>query len=69
MIGAGRRVDLQEAHDHANTIDYNFSDVVDFPLVRIQFKSGKELVEQYPKGKIDFKYRNELFNGTKTETH
>jgi hypothetical protein len=69
MIGAGRRVDLQEAHDHANTIDYIFSDVVDFPLVRIQFKSGKELVEQYPKGKIDFKYRNELFNGTKTETH
>ena len=63
MIGAGRTVDLQEAHNHANTIDYIFSDVVDFPRVKIRFKSGKQLVEEFPKGKIDFKHRDKLFNG------
>jgi hypothetical protein len=67
MIGAGRSINLQEAHDHANTIDYIFSDIIDFPCVRIQFKSGQELVKEFPKGKIDVKYRDRLFNGSKIE--
>lgn len=69
MLGAGRTIDLQEAHNHANTIDYIFSDVVDFPKVQIQFKSGRQLVQEFPRGKIDFKYRSKLFDATKIEDH
>ncbi len=68
MLGAGRTINLQEAHDHANTIDYIFSDVVEFPKIRIIFKSGQELVKQFPRGKIDFKYRHTLFEAEKNET-
>lgn len=67
MLGAGRTINLQEAHDHANTIDYIFSDVVEFPQVKIRFKSGRELVNEFPRGKIDFKYRSQLFTATKIE--
>ena len=68
MLGAGRSINLQEAHDHANAIDYIFSDVVDFPKVKIRFKSGKDLVKEFPRGKIDFKYRQQLFDAEKIES-
>lgn len=67
MLGAGRSINIQEAHDHANTIDYIFSDVVEFPKVRLIFKSGKDLVREFPRGKIDFKYRQQLFKAEKIE--
>ena len=63
MLGAGRTINLQEAHDHANTIDYIFSDITKFPKIRIQFKTGTELVTKFPKGKIKPDQINELFNG------
>lgn len=64
MLGAGRTINLQEAHEHANTIDYIFSDITQFPRIRIQFKLGTELVKNFPKGKIKPDQINELFNGT-----
>lgn len=65
MLGAGRKINIEEAHAHAKTIDYIFSDVTDFPRVRIQFKVGKELVEEFPKCKITKPNKNKLFNGSK----
>ena len=66
MIGGGRKKNLTELHAHANTIDYIFSDVTQFPLIRIQFKTGAELVTQFPSGEIPLKHRDLLFNGTNT---
>ena len=63
MIGAGRKINIQEAHSHANTIDYIFSDITNFPKIRIQFKTGTEMVTRFPKGKIKPEQINELFNG------
>jgi hypothetical protein len=63
MIGGGRKKNLTELHAHANTIDYIFSDVVDFPRIRIQFKTGTELVTQFPAGEIPPKHRDLLFDG------
>ena len=63
MIGAGRSIDIVEAHLHANTIDYIFSDITCFPKVRIQFKRGTELVEKFPSGRIKPNQIDDLFNG------
>jgi hypothetical protein len=63
MIGAGRKINIEEAQEHANEINYIFSDITEFPNVRIQFKTGKELVKQFPSGKIASKYKDQLFNG------
>ena len=38
MIGSGRKIDEGKMHIHASTIDYIFSDITDFPKVRIIFK-------------------------------
>ena len=61
MLGAGRKIDTTVLHEHAKTIDYIFSDITEFPKVRIIFKSGKELVEKYPSGKIATKDKKDLF--------
>jgi hypothetical protein len=61
MIGAGRKIDVTEMHAHANTIDYVFSDITEFPQVRIKFMRGTDMVQQYPSGKIAYKQRLALF--------
>ena len=64
MLGAGRKIDLDEAHSHANTIDYIACDVVNFPHVRVRFVRGNELIEQYPAKacKVPFSARESFFN-------
>lgn len=61
MLGVGRSIDKEKLHAHANTIDYIFSDITEFPKVRLIFKSGSELVKKYPSGKISIKEKNTLF--------
>ena len=61
MLGAGRKINEEKLHEHAETIDYIFSDITGFPKVRIIFKSGSELVKKYPSGKIPFKEKSALF--------
>ena len=48
MVGAGRKINLQEAHAHAHTIDYIACDVVEFPLVKVRFVKGSDMVKNYP---------------------
>jgi hypothetical protein len=65
MLGAGRKINLQEAQAHARTIDYIFSDVTEFPKVRIQFRHGSQLVNEFPNCAIKKADKNKLFNGQK----
>ena len=62
MLGAGRKINEEKLHEHAETIDYILSDITEFPKVRIVFKSGSELVKKYPNGKISLKEKKALFN-------
>lgn len=63
MYGKGRKVNIEEAHEHANTIDYIACDVVEFPTVRVRFVKGTTLIDQYPnKGcKVPLKDREKFF--------
>ena len=61
MVGAGRKIDFNEAHAHANTIDYIACDIVDFPKVCVRFVKGSDLVEKYPSCRVKFNQREELF--------
>lgn len=61
MIGAGRKIDLNEAHAHANTIDYIACDIIDFPKVRVRFVKGSDLVEKYPSCQVRPNQREKLF--------
>jgi hypothetical protein len=62
MLGAGRKIDKVVLHEHAKSIDYILSDITEFPKIRIVFKSGSDLVNTYPTGKISFKSKKVLFN-------
>lgn len=61
MLGAGRKIDLNEAHSHANTIDYIACDIVDFPKVRVRFVKGSDLVKNYPSCKVKYGQREDFF--------
>lgn len=61
MIGAGRKINVKEMHAHAKTINYIFSDITEFPKVRVIFKTGEDMVRDYPNGKIPSKKREALF--------
>lgn len=61
MIGAGRSLDEEVAQAHANEINYICCDIVEFPIVRVLFKRGTDLVNKYPKCAIPRKDRNEFF--------
>ena len=64
MLGGGRKIVNEVAHEHAHEIDYIACDIVDFPTVRIRFVKGSDLVEQYPNCKIPKSKRNEFFELT-----
>ena len=61
MVGAGRKIDLNEAHAHAKTIDYIACDIIDFPKVKVRFVKGSDLVEKYPSCRVRPNQREELF--------
>lgn len=61
MIGAKRKINVAEMHAHAKTINYIFSDITEFPKVRVVFKTGEDMVRDYPNGKIPSKQKDILF--------
>ena len=61
MIGAGRKLDEAVAQEHAREINYICCDIVDFPLVRVVFKRGTDLANEYSKCAVPFKDRAKLF--------
>ena len=62
MLGGGRKIDIKEAHAHANTIDYIACDIVDFPKVVVRFVKGSDLVKKYPSCLVKVKQRAEFFD-------
>tara|TARA_B100000287_G_C20643358_1_gene784289 strand:+ start:238 stop:708 length:471 start_codon:yes stop_codon:yes gene_type:complete len=61
QMGAGRKFNETIAHEKADKLVYICCDIVDFPKVRVVFKSGKELVKSYPKCSVPRKDREVLF--------
>jgi hypothetical protein len=61
MGGKGRVFVQEEAHEHAKEITYICCDIVDFPLVKVRFAKGSDLIKEFPKCRIPFKMRNEFF--------
>ena len=61
QIGAGREYDEVIAYEKANKLVYICCDIVDFPKVRVIFKSGKDLVEDFPKCRVTKTNREVLF--------
>lgn len=62
MLGKGRKIIVEKVHEHAQTIDYIFSDITEFPQVRIIFKHGLDLVRDFPSTKIKKNQRDLLFS-------
>jgi len=62
MLGKGRKIIEEEAHEHAKNITYICCDVLEFPKVRVKFARGEDLIKQFPKCKIPFSKRQEFFN-------
>ena len=62
MIGSGRKLDIEKFHENAHNLTYLFCDIVDFPDIRVIFKSGDEMIEKFPRGSITYKHRNEIFS-------
>ena len=61
MLGKGRTIREADVHAHAQDIDYVFSDITEFPKVRVVFKRGTDLVREYPNTKIKKSQRDQLF--------
>mgnify|MGYP001374832678 FL=1 len=61
QIGAGRKFDSVIAYEKANKLVYICCDIVDFPKVRVIFKSGKDLVKDFPNCKVSKTNREVLF--------
>ena len=72
MIGGGRQDAVSEQyctdfkrllteHITANDLNYIITDIVDFPIVRVTFKRGVDLLAAWPMGHIVFKERELLF--------
>jgi hypothetical protein len=61
MLGAGRKINIQEAHAHANTIDYIACDITEFPKVVVRFVKGSDLVNDYPTCKVTYNQREQFF--------
>ena len=61
QIGAGRKFDSVIAYEKANKLVYICCDIVDFPKVWVIFKSGKDLVKDFPNCKVSKTNREVLF--------
>lgn len=61
MLGKGRKITVDVVHAHAREIDYVFSDITEFPRVRIVFKQGTDMVTEFPTTKIKKTERAKLF--------
>ena len=55
MLGAGRSVDEVKLWEHANDMIYIFTDIVEFPTVKVRFVKGSDLT-QYKNGSIPVSY-------------
>ena len=62
MIGAGRKVDIEEFTKKANELIYIIVSNINLPQIKVKFIKGSKLLEKYPSGKISFDEHNKLFD-------
>ena len=62
MLGTGRKFNEEKFIEKANSMDYIICDILEYPKVRVIFKKGGMLAEQFPDGKISKTKRGLLFN-------
>ena len=63
MIGAGRKFNKDKFLEKADSLTYIICDVTSLPKVRVIFKEGNQLANQYPKGEIPFREKERFFVG------
>lgn len=61
MIGGNRKIDFAALKEHAEAINYIFSDITEFPKVRVVFKTGEQVLKEFPSGDVKYKQRAQLF--------
>jgi hypothetical protein len=61
QLGSGRKFCYETTHKHAAELVYICCDIIDFPQVKVIFKDGAALLEEYPKATITKTKRKELF--------
>ena len=52
MIGTGRKFNKKEFETHANELNYIIVSNVNFPIIKIKFITGSDLLVKYPSGRI-----------------
>lgn len=62
MIGAKRTLDVDVFHEKAKNLTYLFCDISEFPEIRVVFKSGNEMIEKFPRGRITPTHKDEIFS-------
>ena len=66
MVGSGRKIIPEEVKEHIedNNLDYILMDIVEFPLVRMRFVKGSDLIATHPNCDISKakKWRTKYFN-------
>ena len=63
QIGSGRKFCFETTKEHASDLIYICCDIVEFPEIRVVFKDGKDLLEEYPNGMVSKGQREDLFSG------
>ena len=61
QIGTGRKFNYEAMVEKADGMIYIACDIVDFPQIRVVFKEGLDLVDEYPTGKVSENKRGVLF--------
>ncbi len=61
QIGQGREFDKEVAHEKSSDLIYICCDIVEFPKVRVIFKKGSDLIQEYPSCTINKSKREVLF--------
>ena len=66
MVGSNRKIEPEKVKQHIEetNLDYILMDIVEFPVVRMRFVKGIELISTHPKCKISEakKWRKKYFN-------
>jgi hypothetical protein len=63
MVGSGRKVEPTLVMEHIvkENLKYCVVDIVNFPVIRVRFEMGLDMIQKYGKCKIPFKDRETFF--------
>lgn len=63
MVGKGRKIDKEKMYDNARDKIYVIANVIEFPIIRLVFKSGINLITKHSSGSIGKSRWLDLING------